>query len=126
MGMIHLNKEQTYINMPPYRTTVSVEEGEDTYMITAIHQLHCLRTIFRSYGKLRLSGPEAVDVDDAHLAHCFDYLRQGLMCSVDTSLEGNSTQYGEGWGSVHVCKDYSKILGWIEHHTETTLKELAM
>jgi hypothetical protein len=92
-------------------------------MITGIHQLHCLRIILSTYGALRLEGTNYID--DAHLAHCFDYIRQGLMCSIDTTIEGNSTEYGEGWGSVHVCKDYSKVVNWIDHQTEG-LEEVGM
>ncbi|ETI29099.1 hypothetical protein G647_01552 [Cladophialophora carrionii CBS 160.54] len=116
MGMIHIDDGQSYINNPPYQSTLTLLGGSDAYMVTSIHQLHCLRIILSTYGVLRLGGTN--DVDDAHLAHCFDYLRQGLMCSIDTSIEGNSTEYGEGWGSVHVCKDYSKIVKWIDHQTE--------
>ncbi|KIX97042.1 uncharacterized protein Z520_07156 [Fonsecaea multimorphosa CBS 102226] len=119
MGMIPVNNGQRYIENPPYQTSITLPEGQDAYMIAGIHQLHCLRVILSTYGMLRLEGKN--DVDDAHLAHCFDYLRQGLMCSVDTSLEGNSTEYGEGWGSVHVCKDYSKIVDWIDQQTERTV-----
>lgn len=115
MGMVHIDHGKSYIKNPPYQSTLALLASQDAYMVTGIHQLHCLRVILSTYGALRLEGTN--DVDDAHLAHCFDYLRQGLMCSVDTSLEGNSTEYGEGWGSVHVCKDYSNVVNWIDHHT---------
>ena len=46
-----------------------------------------------------------------HSAHCFDYLRQSIMCAGDTSLEGE-TEVGPGWGSDHVCTDYDALLDW--------------
>ncbi len=51
-----------------------------------------------------------------HSAHCFDYLRQSIMCNADTSLEGK-TEAGPGWGSKHQCKDYDAVLTWANEHT---------
>jgi hypothetical protein len=51
-----------------------------------------------------------------HSAHCFDYIRQSIMCNADTSLEGK-TEAGPGWGSTHECKDYDAVLAWANDHT---------
>lgn len=51
-----------------------------------------------------------------HSAHCFDYLRQSIMCNADTTLEGK-TEVGPGWGSKHQCKDYDALLEWANKHT---------
>lgn len=50
-----------------------------------------------------------------HSAHCFDYLRQSIMCAADTSLEGD-TELGPGWGSKHECTDYDALLEWANEH----------
>ncbi len=55
-------------------------------------------------------------VDLSHVRHCFDYLRQTLMCNADTNLEvidwhtGGST----GWGFERQCRDYKKVVDWAE------------
>lgn len=53
-----------------------------------------------------------------HLNHCWDYVRQGLMCNADVTLEWH--QYGEvagtGWGFQHQCKDWNAIMAWMEDH----------
>jgi len=46
-----------------------------------------------------------------HSAHCFDYLRQSIICAGDTNLEGK-TEAGPGWGSPHQCADYEALLAW--------------
>ncbi len=61
-----------------------------------------------------------------HWAHCFDYLRQSLMCAADGTLEtvhtnGNSkgeTMLAgvEGWGMTHTCRDYKQVFDWAEEH----------
>jgi hypothetical protein len=51
-----------------------------------------------------------------HSAHCFDYIRQSIMCAADTSLEGR-TDAGPGWGSQHECTDYDALLAWANKQT---------
>ena len=51
-----------------------------------------------------------------HSVHCFDYLRQSIMCAADTSLEGK-TDAGPGWGSKHECTDYDALLAWANERT---------
>ncbi|ROW00562.1 hypothetical protein VSDG_03393 [Cytospora chrysosperma] len=56
---------------------------------TVFHQLHCLYTLRRAY----YSGGDELEEFDlgkdraTHVAHCFDYLQQGLTCSADTTIE---------------------------------------
>ena len=64
-----------------------------------------------SHAELKLNEPGDSITDDDHIAHCFDYLRQGIMCSADVTLESNTT-LGTGWGSVHQCKNYTEIFDW--------------
>lgn len=53
---------------------------------------------------------------DKHLLHCFDYLRQGIMCAGDMTLEwpkeqkvGDGSKV-DGWGVEHQCKSWVSIL----------------
>lgn len=57
-----------------------------------------------------------------HFAHCFDYLRQGVMCAGDVSLEPVEeneeldVRSGDGWGVTHQCRNYQRILDFAEKH----------
>lgn len=48
-----------------------------------------------------------------HIAHCFDYLRQGIQCSGDVSLEFVSEDTGravvDGLNFQHECKNWDEI-----------------
>jgi len=52
-----------------------------------------------------------------HVGHCFDYLRQSLMCCGDVALEGQQTTFpgdptqsgSDGFDAKHVCKDYGEV-----------------
>ena len=61
-----------------------------------------------------------------HWDHCFDYLRQALMCTADTTLEelemnerGDVIGRVDGWGTEHVCRDWEAVKGWAQGHRGT-------
>ena len=55
----------------------------------------------------KLLGPAGV-----HVHHCFDYLRQTIMCAGDMSMEWPRTEADgrrvavDGWGIPHTCKSW--------------------
>lgn len=53
-----------------------------------------------------------------HYAHCFDYLRQGIQCSADMSLEFVSHNTGlavvDGLDYPHECKAWDEIWEYAE------------
>jgi hypothetical protein len=65
-------------------------------------------------------GPVDLEVSDhlqpGHLRHCFDYLRQSLMCGADTNLEPVKEDLGgvTGWGNPRVCRDHEQLVRWAE------------
>lgn len=59
---------------------------------------------------------------EEHIYHCFDYIRQSIMCCGDTTLEKARTVGGElargvdGWGVGHECRDYDAIYRYAAEH----------
>ena len=51
-----------------------------------------------------------------HAKHCFDYLRQALICAADSTVEpGNATtKFVTGSGVVHECRDFDGLFEWTE------------
>ncbi|KZL66181.1 hypothetical protein CI238_09978 [Colletotrichum incanum] len=96
------------------------------------HQLHCLYAILESYAGLAANGSAAVDMHSHipegtegaegpwHLQHCFEYLRQAIMCAGDVALEGTQTTFpvgftgSDGWDAKHVCKDYKQVYDYLD------------
>lgn len=60
----------------------------------------------------------------AHMRHCFDYLRQALMCAGDVTLEPVDAELGgvTGWDNLRVCRDYDQIKEWAENHRVSDLR----
>ena len=59
------------------------------------------------------------DVRLEHVTHCFDYLRQALMCAGDMTIEhamesplGQKRITTDGWGVKHQCSDWDEMAAW--------------
>ena len=68
--------------------------------------------------QMRLPAPKWAHRNANHIPHCFEYIRQGIMCSADTTLEksriedGKITRDVDGWGAEHECRDLDAIYQW--------------
>ena len=51
-----------------------------------------------------------------HTAHCFEYLRQSIICSADSTLEpAENRQTGFlGWGFKRSCSNFEELKDWAE------------
>lgn len=75
-------------------------------------------TIRRAYFSNK-SGGEDFDFGldrSKHTSHCFEYLRQSIMCSADSTLEpaDNSLMGFLGWGFQRQCRSHDELLHWAE------------
>lgn len=71
-----------------------------------------------SYARLQMGYSES-EIGE-HIAHCFDYLRQGILCAGDVTLEGNnSARLGVEipWGTIHRCIDWDAARKWADERT---------
>ncbi|TGO66336.1 hypothetical protein BOTNAR_0063g00180 [Botryotinia narcissicola] len=96
--------------------------------VAVYHQIHCLNELrLGYYANQTLSVDRNATIrqhyhSENHMKHCFDYLRQSLMCASDTTLEtlqvkneGNKPAV-DGWGTTHLCRDYDKVSDWTLRH----------
>ncbi|KAE8380868.1 hypothetical protein BDV26DRAFT_289956 [Aspergillus bertholletiae] len=95
---------------------------EQRAMVAVFHQLHCLYMTREAYYTAREGNVDQVSV--AHLMHCWDYLRQTIMCSADTTLEWlpapPNDKGSTGWGFEHTCNDFDTIAQWAEENRVKT------
>lgn len=126
MGFIRLDNESAKL-YPDEKAGLSV-----------FHQLHCLGAL-RMFmwnlvldtvdrGALLKSWPEDVQeptYEQAtkglwHYAHCFDYLRQGIQCSGDVSLEfvnkNNGIAVVDGLDYPHECTNWDSLFAYAGEH----------
>lgn len=96
----------------------------DFSVISVFHQLHCLYTLRRAYFAEQAGDKELQDFDfghdrNEHAGHCFEYLRQSLMCSADSSVEPahvekKGGQEFLGWDVPRMCRNYDQLKNWAE------------
>ncbi|KAH6693188.1 hypothetical protein EV126DRAFT_429404 [Verticillium dahliae] len=115
MGFQWVNDTHKYHDLP----TPIIWPGKTVFTTSITHQLHCLFAVVQTYSGLK-SEHELPEDHHWHMIHCFAYLRQTIMCSADTALEGLETTFpdhnggSDGWDSKHVCKDYGEVTRYLE------------
>lgn len=121
LGYVEVHDPSMYDNLP-LRPLEGPGIANTVYTTSVTHQLHCLYNIAQVYSGL-ISDPSLIPEQmQGHLPHCFEYLRQTIMCCGDTALEGQQTTFPEGfigsdgWDAKHVCKDYDAIYRHLEEN----------
>ncbi|KAH4029317.1 hypothetical protein HBH70_238430 [Parastagonospora nodorum] len=106
MGFQSIPDPSLYHDLP----TPIIWPNATVYTTSMTHQLHCLYAVVAVYSGLT-SNHTLEDDHHWHMIHCFDYMRQAILCSADMALEGLETTFpdhnggSDGWDSKHVCKD---------------------
>lgn len=90
---------------------IRLGQDQRAFAVAMFHELHCLRVMRRSLesGSYRRLHP----VQQGHIHHCFNYLRQWTLCSADVTLEqGDFAKRNfttERTGGVHTCHDWEPV-----------------
>ncbi|KAF2851591.1 hypothetical protein T440DRAFT_447799 [Plenodomus tracheiphilus IPT5] len=124
-GFIDVPEYKSYTLPPPMHYPET--PGQEVYAIALFHQLHCLMSISGFMDKLvmqiRQRDFTLSEGEVDHNDHCFNYLRNAIMCCGDTTLEGQSqapmfkdTPATDGNGAVHICRNYDEIAAWAVQH----------
>lgn len=75
-------------------------------------------------GEEKLTDEQKHHARGAHVGHCFDYLRQSIMCAGDVTIEwarrdaeGNLLDDVDGWGITHgQCRSWDELHEWALEH----------
>lgn len=61
-----------------------------------------------------------VDIQESHMRHCIDLLRQSLMCHADTTLEVVDEKINgvHGFRTVHQCRNWEQLKAWTSKQQE--------
>ncbi|KAM7215684.1 protein of unknown function (DUF3328) domain containing protein [Rhypophila decipiens] len=102
-------------NLPPSLPAPNNKEHAKVYGVSMFHQLHCLNFLRYAY------YPETVedfppDEVEFHRDHCLDYIRQGIMCAGDFTLEPLTEVGINGMGATHQCRNFERMFSWAYEH----------
>jgi hypothetical protein len=130
LGYVLVKDPQKYNNLPH---PIHDYPGHTVYTTSVTHQLHCLYTVVEAYNTLKIMRDSPLaNVDPIkmpwHINHCFEYMRQAIMCAGDVALEGAATTFpageggddrggSDGWDARHVCRDYGQVKDYLEDRT---------
>lgn len=57
-----------------------------------------------------------------HIDHCFDYIRQAIMCAADPSIEHvGSKGTVNGWGVEHQCRSWENLFNFAYENRVTEI-----
>ncbi|TQV96996.1 hypothetical protein IF1G_04236 [Cordyceps javanica] len=120
-GFIVVKNDTQLPHMPGLRRPAHEQKA----CVAIFHQMHCLYITYKAYWNAR--GGQFDEIPPEHLIHCWDYLRQSIMCAGDTSLEWvnkEETFQTSGWGFQHTCKNFDAIFEWTESNRFTEKVEI--
>lgn len=85
------------------------------FVVTFYHELHCLRQLQR--GLFASDHPEATP---HHIQHCFNYLRQNLLCDAADTLERGDFMERDyevdRVGDTLACRDWSTVFDELDRN----------
>jgi len=88
---------------------------KEVYVIEAYHAIHCLKVLRDHYRKL--SRGMAFEWPMEHDMHCFDSLRQHVMCMADDTLLYTTGHLTVGVGQVRNCRNWDALRDWATERT---------
>ncbi|OJJ42661.1 hypothetical protein ASPZODRAFT_147073 [Penicilliopsis zonata CBS 506.65] len=122
-GVLDIPNFRDYSSLTlPMKNLIPEQQGSSRYSTAWVHQLHCLYFVMKEYHRVLHYGPDGSEYfidathNSYHASHCFNYLRQSILCSLDTTLEGMGQASGaaDGSGQTHLCRSRDEVMAWLE------------
>ncbi|KAJ7440291.1 hypothetical protein B0H11DRAFT_1827955 [Mycena galericulata] len=103
--------------VPPKRGFVRLGPGGTPHAISVYHQAHCVNGIRFAYVASRdglFKTAEARAAAFGHVNHCFDVLRQSLMCKADTTLMPVGVSSNQTAPVTRRCRDWAQLRDFVD------------
>ncbi|KAL2129874.1 hypothetical protein VTI74DRAFT_7185 [Chaetomium olivicolor] len=131
VGVIALNAAQiSHLSPPPAR----LADGQDGWAGTfeVFHQVHCLNLLRKRFFAPERNGPadwqETADLWEWHNEHCFEYLRQTILCHADVSIfpleyDAKHEVYVPRPSAEKRCRNWEVIHEYAREHMATDIRK---
>ncbi|KAJ3776385.1 hypothetical protein FB446DRAFT_785198 [Lentinula raphanica] len=99
--------------IPPKGGFIRLGPAGASFSIAMYHQLHCVNGIRFAYVAARdglFKHPEDLEAAFQHVNHCFDVLRQSLLCKADTTL----IPVGPNKQHTRSCRDWNQVREFVD------------
>nr|GAT56699.1 predicted protein [Mycena chlorophos] len=118
-----IEADEEWASLIPYgHGWVRLGVEKEAFAVSMYHQLHCLNGIRTA---LLIPREGHTPQLESHTNHCFNYLRQLLLCKLDTTLEptiiapageGKVKASASGENVVHICRDWAQVRRFVENN----------
>ncbi|KAH7563687.1 hypothetical protein BM1_00734 [Bipolaris maydis] len=105
---------------------------DQSFIVAWSHQLHCIFYIMSEYDRILRHGPNGKERSippgsySVHTRHCFEILRQSVLCHLDMTLEGAQAPVltgTTGFGHARVCQNRQEAIDWMEKNRNPGVRE---
>ncbi|KAI0198220.1 hypothetical protein F4808DRAFT_266836 [Astrocystis sublimbata] len=107
------------------KTSLSLLDGSGYVgYLETFHMLHCVKRIYQSHHQEYYPEQQRDGAfTDAHLYHCLDVLREGIMCNADLSINTlfweTPTKVQGARPGLRKCVNWDLLQSWAEDRTLT-------
>ena len=115
-GVVAVDRAWASAQQLPDTIRLPSDDSKGVYIVDAYHQLHCLTIMRRTFYEMARGEP--LSHAATHTNHCFDSLRQYVMCGSpgDTLLYSWGRNI-TGDGQRRQCRDWRRLRDWAKEHT---------
>ncbi|OAL01129.1 hypothetical protein IQ06DRAFT_248016 [Phaeosphaeriaceae sp. SRC1lsM3a] len=114
-GVVAIEPEYAAAKSLPNTVVLPNSGGKLTYVIEAYHAIHCIAGIRKHY--MALDRNETKYWSSGHDRHCFDALRQYVMCNIDDTLLKTWGHRDAGHDQEKKCHDWDRLRQWAEERS---------
>ncbi|KAL8715404.1 MAG: hypothetical protein Q9220_000737 [cf. Caloplaca sp. 1 TL-2023] len=117
LGNIALDDSYAQSMGPPRAQRFPWDPTKGVYLLNAHHNLHCMKSLRLAMIQFHTNTEQTVPW--GHVLHCFDVLREEIICNADDTprYTGFQPDQASGLGQVRMCKDWTQLDAWSKAHT---------
>ncbi|KAM0796195.1 hypothetical protein BDR22DRAFT_812455, partial [Usnea florida] len=115
-GFVAMDREWAAQRHWPVTMYLPSDRSKGVYLLEAYHQLHCLRIIRKTFWEAVEQQPYTWP-PSAHTDHCFDALRQWVVCNADNTPLYTFGDNTAGDGQLHRCRDWASLREFATQNT---------
>ncbi|KAL4935903.1 hypothetical protein BDV06DRAFT_217085 [Aspergillus oleicola] len=115
-GFIAIDRNWARAHGWPESMYLPSDRSKGVYLLEAYHYLHCLKILRKTFWEAVHEKPYT-HTPGAHTDHCFDALRQYVICNADATPLYTFGDFTAGDGQSHLCKNWSQLRDYATNYT---------
>lgn len=114
-GFVAVDRQWADEHHWPVSMYLPSDHDKGVYLLEAYHQLHCLRILRKTLWEAVEKRPYTYPL--SHSEHCFDALRQSVVCNADNTPLYTFGDFTAGDGQLHQCRNWTELRNYATEQT---------